>query len=284
MTAEPSAEPSAGGAGAANSAGSPAGVPVAAPRHDDSLTTENQARAALIDTCRELNARGINQGKAGNASLRWDRGGAAGLLVTPSALPYARMRPDDIVWLSLQTRTQADSQTDSQTGGAPPTVPAVIDSNGRRPSSEWRIHRDIYAARPDAAAVVHAHPPHATALACLASVQAAGIPAFHYMVAMAGGNDIRCAGYATFGTQALSDTALAALAGRRACLMAHHGIVALGASLESALALAEEVESLSRMYHLACQLGVPPVLGDDEMARVLVLFADYRPDQAAAPG
>ena len=276
MSADPSADPSAGAAGGADPAGSLTGVPVAAPRHDDSLTTENQARAALIDTCRELNARGINQGKAGNASLRWDRGGAAGLLVTPSALPYARMRPDDIVWLSLQTWAPS--------GDATATVPAVIDSNGRRPSSEWRIHRDIYAARPDAAAVVHAHPPHATALACLASVQAAGIPAFHYMVAMAGGNDIRCAGYATFGTQALSDTALAALAGRRACLMAHHGIVALGASLESALALAEEVESLSRMYHLACQLGVPPVLGDDEMARVLVLFADYRPDQAAAPG
>jgi len=237
--------------------------------HDPAHATEDAARAALIAACLALQARGVNQGKAGNASLRWDRGLRPGLLVTPSALSYDRMRPDDIVWLSLALA--GDSQ------------PAVIDADGRRPSSEWRIHRDLLAAQPAAAAVVHAHPSHATALACLPAVQAAGIPAFHYMVAAAGGADIRCAAYATFGSPALSQAVLAALDGRRACLMAHHGIVAWGASLEAAVALAEEVETLARMYHLACQLGEPAVLPADEMARVLAKFADYRPEPAARP-
>ena len=244
--------------------------------HDESLRREIDARAALIDACRALSARGVNQGKAGNASVRWHRGSRAGLLVTPSALPYDRMSPDDIVWLSLEL---ADGGAGQGGGG-----PSVIDSVGRRPSSEWRIHRDIYQHRPEAAAVLHAHPPHATALACLADVQASGIPAFHYMVAVAGGIDIRCAAYATFGSVALSEATLAALAGRRACLMAHHGIVALGASLDAALALAEEVETLARMYHLARQLGQPALLDEAEMTRVLALFADYRPDQAPAAG
>jgi L-fuculose-phosphate aldolase len=241
--------------------------------HDASLGSETQARAALIGACRALNARGVNQGKAGNASVRWNRGSRAGLLITPSALPYDRMKPDDIVWLSL------DLDDSGPAGG-----PAVVDSAGRRPSSEWRIHRDIHHQRADVAAVLHAHPSHATALACLADVQARGIPAFHYMVAAAGGNDIRCAAYATFGSQALSQATLVALEGRRACLMAHHGIVALGSSLDAALALAEEVETLARMYHLARQLGEPLLLDDAEMNRVLELFADYRPDQAPAAG
>lgn len=265
------------------------------PAHDPAFATEDEARAALIAACRALEAHGVNQGKAGNASLRWDRGARAGLLVTPSALPYDRMRPDDIVWLSLELaaagpRARADAGGDAGgDAGADPAAmpaageqPAVVDADGRRPSSEWRIHRDLLAAQPAAAAVIHAHPPHATALACLPSVQARGIPAFHYMVAVAGGADIRCAAYATFGTPALSDAVLAALEGRRACLMAHHGIAAWGASLESALALAIEVETLARMYHLACQHGEPAVLPADEMARVLAAFADYRP-QAAPP-
>ena len=258
----------------------------AVPCHDASLVSEADARIALIRTCRELNARGVNQGKAGNASLRWHRGARSGLLVTPSALPYDQMTPADIVWLSLDlVATPAADGAHAAFAGQPAAVaPAVIDSNGRRPSSEWRIHRDLYQHRLDAAAVVHAHPPHATALACLPAIQAAGIPAFHYMVAVAGGIDIRCAPYATFGTQALSDFALLALAGRRACLLAHHGTVALGGTLAAALALAEEVETLARMYHLACQLGTPAVLPEDEMQRVLALFADYRPDQAPAAG
>lgn len=252
----------------------PPAPPPACAAHDPEFVTEQQARAALIAACRALEAQGVNQGKAGNASLRWDRGVRAGLLVTPSALAYDRMRPDDIVWLSVELAPESEGGADGW--------PAEVDAAGRRPSSEWRIHRDLLAARPAAAAIVHAHPPHATALACLPAVQAAGIPAFHYMVAAAGGADIRCAAYATFGSRALSDAVLAALHERRACLMAHHGIVAWGASLASAVALAVEVETLARMYHLARQLGEPALLPADEMARVLAKFADYRPDAPPA--
>ena len=139
------------------------------------------------------------------------------------------------------------------------------------PSSEWRFHRDIYVARADAHAIVHTHAPFATSLACLHR----GIPPFHYMVAVAGGNDIRCAPYATFGTQELSDHALAALAGRDACLLANHGMIALGASLAKALALAVEVETLAEMYWRALQIGEPVLLSDAEMDVVLEKFRTY---------
>jgi len=135
----------------------------------------------------------------------------------------------------------------------------------------------VYAAREDAQAIVHTHASFCTTLGCTPRVQREGIPAFHYMVAAAGGHDIRCAPYATFGTQQLSDHAVAALASRRACLLAHHGMIALGASLDAALALAVEVESLARTYWQALQLGEPGLLDGAEMARVLARFADYRP-------
>ena len=140
-----------------------------------------------------------------------------------------------------------------------------------KPSSEWRFHRDIYLARPEVGAVVHAHPTHATALA----VQRRPIPAFHYMVAMAGGHDIRCAPYATYGTEALSRNALAALDGRRACLLGNHGLIAIGTSLDKAFALAIEVEQLAHQYLLALSTGTPVVLPDDEMDRVLEGFKSY---------
>jgi len=139
------------------------------------------------------------------------------------------------------------------------------------PSSEWRFHRDIYAARADAQAIVHTHAPFATTLACMHR----GIPPFHYMVAVAGGKDIRCAPYATFGTQELSDHAVAALAGRRACLLANHGMIAIGASLDGALALAVEVETLAEMYWRALQIGEPSPLPDAEMDVVLEKFRTY---------
>lgn len=145
-----------------------------------------------------------------------------------------------------------------------------------KPSSEWRIHRDLYRARPEVAAVVHAHSPHAVSLACLRKP----IPAFHYMVAAAGGRDIPCAGYATFGTEALSQNVLAALAGRRACLMANHGQVAIGHGLEEALRLAEIVEELSAQYWRACLMGEPVLLSEAEMEEVLARFADYGQRQA----
>jgi L-fuculose-phosphate aldolase len=211
--------------------------------------SELELRGAVIATALAMNDAGINRGKSGNVSARLQSGGFDGFLVTPSALPYAQTTPADIVAVSL--------------GG---------EAHGPRPpSSEWRFHRDIYTHREDAQAVVHAHSPFATSLACLRR----GIPAFHYMVAVAGGNDIRCAPYATFGTQALSDNVVAALAGRTACLMANHGLVAIGSSLDAALALAVEVETLAQMYWSALQAGEPVLLSDTEMEVVLAKFASY---------
>jgi len=222
---------------------------------------EDAVRLALVDAARSLSGLGLNHGSAGNLSVRWHRGGADGLLITPSALPYDRCTIDDVVWMPLVPDRSGDPRPDGR----------------RRPSSEWRFHHDLYARRDDVDAVVHTHAPHCTALACLPSVQRDGLPAFHYMVAAAGGADIRCAPYATFGTQALSDHALAALRGRRACLLAHHGMIAVGATLEAALALAVELEWLARTYALALSLGGPATLPADEMARVVERFRDYRP-------
>ncbi len=230
--------------------------------------TENDARAALIDAARRMAPLGINTGRAGNLSLRWHRGGEDGLLVTPGALAYEDTTLDDIVWLPLAVAANED-----------PRAALPVRMHGTRaPSSEWRLHRDLYRTRADAQAIVHAHPPHATALACLPRIHASGIPAFHYMIAAAGGHDIRCAPYATYGTAELSRHAQAALRDRRACLLAQHGTVALGASLASALELVVEVEALARMYWLALQVGEPVVLGAPEMDEVLARFARYRPD------
>jgi len=211
-------------------------------------------RRAVIDTARAMNAAGINVNKAGNVSARCTRGRHEGLLITPTGLGYDRLEPTDLVFIRL-----ADGAARGE----------------RAPSSEWRFHLDICRRRPEFAAIVHTHSAAATALAC----HGRGIPAFHYMVAAAGGNDIRCAPYATFGTQELSDHALAALDGRSACLLAHHGVIACGASLEPALALAIEVEHLARMYLAACALGEPPRLSEEEMALVLAKFEHYgQPD------
>ena len=204
-----------------------------------------ELRNAIIATARAMNAAGINRGTSGNVSARI----AQGFLITPSGLPYADTTVDDIAVVDLD-------------GAA---------SGWRPPSSEWRFHRDIYRMRPETHAIVHVHSPFATTLACLGR----GIPAFHYMIAMAGGDDIRCAPYATFGTQALSDHAVAALAERRACLLAHHGMIAIGETLDRALALAIEAEGLAEMYWRALQIAEPPTLSADEMRTVLAKFATY---------
>ena len=213
---------------------------------------ERTLRDAVIATAREMNALAINRGKSGNVSARWRHSKFDGYLITPTGLPYADIAAGDIVALPLAGAAPASAGT-------------------RLPSSEWRFHRDIYRARADADAIVHTHAPFATSLACLHR----GIPAFHYMVAIAGGKDIRCAPYATFGTQALSDHAVAALDGRRACLLANHGMIATGASLAAALALAVEVETLAEMYWRALQIGEPTLLADDEMDTVLAKFLTY---------
>lgn len=200
--------------------------------------TETDLRLKMIETCLRMNSTGLNQGTAGNLSVRTERG----FLITPSSLPYEDMVPEDIVAMEFDGTYE-----------------------GRRPSSEWRFHRDILKNRPDINVVLHCHSVYATTLAC----QHRAIPAFHYMVGIAGGSTIRCADYATFGTQALSDAALRALEGRTACLLGQHGQISLGTSMEKALWLATEVETLSRIYVQALPLGEPPVLDDEEMERVI---------------
>lgn len=209
------------------------------------MMAELMLRKQIIATAVRMNDLRINRGRSGNVSARSE----AGFLVTPSGLAYEETGPDDIAEVTL----------------------AGDASGPREPSSEWRFHRDIYVARDDVLAIVHAHSTFATTLACLGR----GIPAFHYMVAVAGGSDIRCAEYATFGTQALSDRALAALHGRQACLLANHGMIAVGNSLAGALALAVEVEALAEQYWCALQLGNPNLLSDAEMDVVLQKFRHY---------
>ncbi|AWK86759.1 class II aldolase/adducin family protein [Azospirillum thermophilum] len=220
-------------------------------------------RRAVIDACLAMNRLGINQGSSGNLSIRIP----GGFLVTPTSLPYDEMEPEDLVEMGFDG--------------------TYLGS--RRPSSEWRFHRDILQARTDVDVVLHAHPSYATAMA----VHGLDIPSFHYMVALAGGDSIRCAPYATFGTQALSDHALAALEGRLACLLAHHGMIVLGRTTKAALALAVEVETLARQYSIARQFGDPPLLPPEEIAQVLEkmrrmrygqpLDTDDRPEDTARP-
>ena len=199
----------------------------------------------LLEIAHAMTAAGLNRGTAGNASLRL----VDGMLITPSGLPWNRCEPGDMV---------------------------RVDSTGAwygplKPSSEWRVHHDVYRARSEVGAILHAHSPFATALAC----HARDIPPFHYMIARFGGPSIRCASYETFGTQALSDGALEALEGRTACLLANHGMIVLGRDLDHALGQAIEFEALCEHYLRACQLGEPEVLDDEEMERVINRFASY---------
>ncbi len=217
--------------------------------------TDQALAAATLHTARAMNACGINRGSAGNVSARCaDR---ESFLITPTGMAYDQCQPDDLVKVS-----------GCGTASEPVTM-APWDQ--RLPSSEWRFHHDIYRARPEAGAIVHTHSSFATALAC----QGMPIPPFHYMVARFGGADVRCATYATFGTQALSDAVLAALHERRACLMAHHGMVVFGRDLEQALALAVELETLCEQYWRVLQLGPAKLLAAEEMQCVLEKFASY---------
>ena len=208
---------------------------------------EAELRQFLLATARAMNSLGLNQGASGNVSVRC----RDGLLITPSALPYDRCAPEDLVWMDLAGRAQGQ----------------------RQPSSEWRMHRDIYRHRPEAVAILHAHCVHCTTLACLER----SIPPFHYMIAVAGGDSIRCAPYATFGTQELSDLAIEALADRRAALLGHHGMICHAGDLDGVLALAVEVETLARIYLQALTIEEPPLLSPGAMAEVLERFKTYRP-------
>ena len=206
-------------------------------------------RQQLIAAARGMEPARLNRGTSGNLSVRTVENGAAGFLITPSGMPYATLNPEDIVFMHHDGR------------------PAGL----REPSSEWRIHRDIYAARPEAQAILHAHSPFATSLACLRRA----IPPFHYMIARFGGDKLRCADYATFGTQALSDAAIAALQDRSGCLLANHGMLVFGRDPAHALALAVELEELCEQYWRSSQLGAPVLLDSAEMARVQEKFASY---------
>lgn len=202
-------------------------------------------RAAIVTTANALTHARLNHGAAGNVSART----ATGMLITPSGLPAERMLGDDIAH-----------------------VAANGTASGRlAPSSEWRFHADLYAHRPEVGAIIHTHAPFATALAC----QRIEIPPFHYMIARFGGTSVRCARYATFGTQALSDHIVAAIAGRSACLIANHGMLVFGPDLEHALAAAIEFESLCEQYWRTLQLGPPVCLSSDEMAEVIEKFRWY---------
>lgn len=199
----------------------------------------------LLEIAREMNAVGLNQGSAGNVSVRQK----AGYLITPSGMPYDECTADDMVIMDFNGQSTSE----------------------RKPSSEWRFHQDILLERTDANAVVHVHSTFATTIACLGKE----IPSFHYMVAVAGGKNIRCADYHTFGTQALSDSIKVAMKDRKACLMANHGMLAIGPSLKKALAMAIEVEKLCEIYWRLLPLGGGNMVSDAEMDVILEKFSSY---------
>jgi L-fuculose-phosphate aldolase len=214
--------------------------------------TDIALRNELIEACRSMNRLGISKGTAGNISVR----SGNGMLISPTGIPYDALRPEHVVQMNWDGTFAGD----------------VL------PSSEWRFHRDIFQARADLNAIVHTHSAHATTVAILNR----DIPAIHYAIAAAGGNVIPCAPYATFGTQELADAIVKTLGAKlRACLLAHHGVIAAHVSIESALALAVTVEELAQQYLLCLPMGEPPVLNADEIARVIEKYKTYG-QQAAA--
>jgi L-fuculose-phosphate aldolase len=209
-------------------------------------------RRTIVAACRDLNRRGLNQGTSGNISVRVKDG----FLLTPSGMAYDEMKPADIMLMH----------------------PDASHTGRRKPSSEWRFHHALMKARPEIGAVVHTHSMFATTLSCLGFE----IPAVHYMIAAAGGENIRCAPYATYGTQEIADLAVRALAGRNACLLANHGMIAVGPSLKKAMWLAAEVETLAAQYWRALQIGKPNILPKAEIQRVIDKFRTY--GQSEEPG
>ncbi len=203
------------------------------------------SRQALIAVAQAMAPAGLNRGTSGNVSVR----SGDAFYITPTGLPYASLSPDDIPLMALDGSHQGR----------------------RKPSSEWRFHRDLYAGRPEVGAVLHAHSPFAVSLACLRR----DIPPFHYMIARFGGSTIRCAEYAIFGSAELSAAAMVAMDERKACLLANHGLLVAGRDLDEALALAIELEELCEQYWRACQLGQPVLLDAMEMAAVMEKFAGY---------
>jgi len=218
--------------------------------------TETTLREDIVAQCRALNASGLNQGTSGNISVRHGER----MLISPSAIPYDRMTPQMIVSVALR---DADGAYDGPL----------------KPSTEWRFHRRILLERPGTAAVVHAHPAHCTALA----MARRDIPACHYMIAAFGGNSVRCAGYAPYGTDALAELAMQAMAGRTACLLANHGMIAVGETLAKAMWRAVELEALARHYILSLAVGGPVLLSDEQIAETLEGFGHYGLQEDGTP-
>jgi L-fuculose-phosphate aldolase len=210
---------------------------------------EEAARRSIVDAMRALDRLGLNRGSTGNASLRWPRQGRPGMLITPTGADAERLGPGDLCWMGDDGALEGPWA----------------------PSSEWALHRSAYAARDGRAAVLHTHAEHATALACLGRP----MPAFHYMVAVAGGADVPLVPYHTFGTQALADAVGRAMVDRDACLLAQHGLLTAGSTLAQALKVMREIESLCKTYLLALAVGQPPILDAAEMARVVEKFRHY---------
>ena len=210
----------------------------------------------VIKFAQKLNTSNLSPLRSGNVSLRVNQNNVEGFLLTPSGIKYETLKPEDIVFLALKEKYDN----------------LKLFNSSLNPSSEWRFHQDIYIEKPKAKAIVHAHSTNATAV----STHGKAIPAFHYMVALAGGNDIKCANYATFGTKELSNNMILALNKRKACLMANHGQVAFGKNLEEAFELAQEVENICHQYINAIKLGEPKILSSEEMNRILDKTKSYK--------
>ena len=209
-------------------------------------------RNQIIEYSIKLNSTNLSPLRSGNISLRGKEDDKEGYLITPSGKKYETLKAEDIVFMSLSEELR--------------------DTSNQNPSSEWRFHRDIYLNKKEAQAIVHAHSPHATAV----SSHGKTIPPFHYMIALAGGEDIKCADYATFGTEELSNNVIKALEKRSACLMSNHGQVAFGKNLEDAFELAQEVENICHQYTIALKLGQPKILSFEEMKKVLEKAKNYK--------
>ena len=209
-------------------------------------------RNQIINYSLKLNSTNLSPLRSGNISLRAEQDNIQGYLITPSGKKYETLKPEDIVFMGLN-----EDEKNALTN---------------KPSSEWRFHRDIYKNKKEAHAIVHAHSPHATAV----SSHGKPIPPFHYMIALAGGDDIKCAEYATFGTEELSKNVIKALENRSACLMSNHGQVAFGKNLEDAFELAEEIENICHQYTIALKLGQPKIISFEEMKKVLDKAKNYK--------
>ena len=210
----------------------------------------------IIKYAQKLNSSTLSPLRSGNISVRYNLNNKVGFLITPSGIKYNDLKETQIVFLEM------DENLNDQ----------KIRKEGLNPSSEWRFHQDIYLNKPDAFAIVHAHSPHATAV----SAHGKDIPAFHYMIALAGGNDIKCAKYATFGTKELSQNIIKALDERKGCLMSNHGQVAFGKNLDQAFELAQEIENICHQYINRIKLGSPKILSFEEMNKILEYTKNYK--------